>query len=400
LPKWFWLLFLAAYGGCVGSFLNVVIYRLPEGKGLVTPRSSCPKCGHPLAWYDNVPVLGWLWLRGKCRYCKAPISIQYPLVEAAVAVMFAGLYALYYMTLLRPDFFRSGFGVTWPIYVVHVVLLSGLFASTVIDARLYIIPRSIPWTVTVLAVLILPLAVWYDTSVQEHWQLFNRHMVPIAYASGVTTAAGAFIGLGISLLLLKLKILPLSFADYEQAYEEHLKANSEADQDGGEDWFHYPHPRREVLKELLFLVLPIVGAVVGYLFRPVGQVDWPAWVFVLGGVGLGYLMGAALVWGTRILGTLAFGKEAMGLGDVHLLAAIGAVMGPGEVIPVFFIAPFFGLVAAVLMFGLGAMLKKRFQPIPYGPYLAGAAVVVLIWREPIIAYLEPLLKIFDILFIV
>lgn len=389
---------MAMYGGCIGSFLNVVIYRLPEGKNIVTPRSRCPRCEHALAWYDNVPVLGWLWLRGKCRYCKEPISIQYPLVEAAVALMFAGLFALYYMTLLRPDFFRSGFAVTWPVFVVHLVLLAGLFASTVIDARLYIIPRSIPWAVTLAAVVIIPTAVWYDTTQHAVWQLFNRHIVPIAMSTGVTVAAGGLVGLGLSLLLLKLKVLPLSFADYEQAYEDFRKAQP---QEGEEEaWFHYPHARREVLKEMAFLALPVVGAVAGYLLTPAGDTLWPAWVFVLGGVAMGYLMGAALVWVTRILGTLLFGKEAMGLGDVHLLAAIGAVLGPGETVPVFFIAPFFGLLAALLTYGLGAMLKKRFQPIPYGPYLAAAAAVVILWREPIIEFLSPLLQIFDILFLV
>jgi prepilin signal peptidase PulO-like enzyme (type II secretory pathway) len=73
-----WLTF---FGMCIGSFLNVVIYRLPRGKSLSDPPSHCPKCNHPIRWYDNVPVFGWLWLRGKCRDCKEPISIRYPMVE-------------------------------------------------------------------------------------------------------------------------------------------------------------------------------------------------------------------------------------------------------------------------------------------------------------------------------
>jgi len=391
LPNWFWLIFLAVYGGCIGSFLNVVIYRLPEGKGIVTPRSRCPKCEHALAWYDNVPILGWLWLRGKCRYCKEPISIQYPLVEAAVALMFAGLFAVYYMTAIRPDFLHQGLGMTWPVFVVHLILLAGLFASTVIDARLYIIPRSIPWVVTLAALIVLPLAMYM------HWVNLVVGLIPIAPPRGTTAAAGGLLGLAVSLALLKLKVLPLSFADYEQAYEVHQKQHQDAEQ---EPWFHYPRARWEMAKELAFVLPPGLGMVLGGWLGPAGVVAWPWWVFVLGGVALGYLVGAALVWVTRILGTLLFGKEAMGLGDVHLLAAIGAVLGPGETVPVFFIAPFFGLLAALLTYGLGAMLKKRFQPIPYGPYLAAAAVVVMLWREPIIEFLSPLLEIFDILFLV
>jgi leader peptidase (prepilin peptidase)/N-methyltransferase len=391
LPDWFWLIFLAAYGGCIGSFLNVVIYRLPEGKNIVTPRSRCPRCEHELAWYDNVPVLGWLWLRGKCRYCKEPISIQYPMVEATVALMFAGLFAVYYMTSLRPQFMASGLVGTWPVFVVHLVLLAALFASTVIDARLYIIPRSIPWTVTVVALILLPVGMFM------HWFPLVIGLVPIAPPRGTTAALGGVIGLALSLILLRLKVLPLSFADYEQAYEDFRKTLGEGEE---ETWFHYPHARREVLKELLFILPPALGMALGGWLGPSGPTGWPWWVFVLGGVVLGYLVGAALVWVTRIFGTLLFGKEAMGLGDVHLLAAIGAVLGPGETVPVFFIAPFFGLLAALLTYGLGAMLKKRFQPIPYGPYLAGAAVVVMVWREPIIEFLSPLLQIFDILFLV
>jgi leader peptidase (prepilin peptidase) / N-methyltransferase len=394
LPLLSWLFIFALLGMIVGSFLNVVIYRLPEGKSLVKPGSRCPSCGHGLAWYDNVPVLGWVWLRGRCRYCKASISIQYPLVEAATGLMFAGLFAVYYMTSLRPDFLSPGFNGSWPIFIVHLILLAGLFAATAIDAKLFIIPRSIPWMITLTALVVIPLSVYLG------WVIFQRErgLFPIARPTGVTVAAGGLIGLGVSMVLLRLKVLPLSFADYEQVYRAHVKEHGESQEAGA--WFHYPHPRREVLKEVGFLFLPICGMIAGWFLAPSGGIgEWPGWVFVAGGVAMGYLVGAGLVWGTRILGTLAFGKEAMGLGDVHLLAAIGAVLGAGETIPIFFVAPFFGLLAAALTFGLSAILKKRFQPIPYGPYLAGAAVVVMIFREPIMGYLKPLMKIFDILFL-
>ncbi|MGB9689584.1 prepilin peptidase [Thermogutta sp.] len=69
-------------GAVVGSFLNVVIHRLPRGESLIWPGSHCPRCGHPIRWFDNLPVLSWLILRGRCRDCGAPISVRYPLVEA------------------------------------------------------------------------------------------------------------------------------------------------------------------------------------------------------------------------------------------------------------------------------------------------------------------------------
>ncbi len=78
------------FGAVLGSFLNVCVYRWPRNESVVRPRSRCPGCGAPIAWYDNVPVLSWLLLRARCRRCGAPISVQYPLVELAVGVIWAG----------------------------------------------------------------------------------------------------------------------------------------------------------------------------------------------------------------------------------------------------------------------------------------------------------------------
>ena len=84
-----WLLvFAGLIGACIGSFLNVVIYRLPLGQSLVKPPSRCPKCGYWLKWYDNIPIFGWLLVGGRCRECKNGISMQYPIVELITAVLF------------------------------------------------------------------------------------------------------------------------------------------------------------------------------------------------------------------------------------------------------------------------------------------------------------------------
>ena len=83
----------AVFGAVLGSFLNVVIHRVPLGESLVAPGSHCPSCGTPLAPYDNVPLLSWLVLRGRCRHCRAPISPRYPVVELLTAVAFAAVVA-------------------------------------------------------------------------------------------------------------------------------------------------------------------------------------------------------------------------------------------------------------------------------------------------------------------
>ncbi|HJS07094.1 MAG TPA: prepilin peptidase [Pirellulales bacterium] len=88
-------------GSAIGSFLNVVIYRMPRGMSLSKPGSHCPKCGRPIRWYDNLPIAGWLLLRGKCRDCQATISPRYPLVELAIAVLFV---ATAYFDVYRPTF--------------------------------------------------------------------------------------------------------------------------------------------------------------------------------------------------------------------------------------------------------------------------------------------------------
>jgi leader peptidase (prepilin peptidase)/N-methyltransferase len=86
-----WITLCTIFGALIGSFLNVVIYRVPRDESVVSPPSACPICGHPIRGIDNVPVLSWLVLRGRCRDCSAPISRRYPLVELATALFFAGV---------------------------------------------------------------------------------------------------------------------------------------------------------------------------------------------------------------------------------------------------------------------------------------------------------------------
>ena len=121
----FEFVFTFVLGAVIGSFLNVCIVRLPEGVSVVAPSSRCPICGQGIRWYDNIPILSYLVLRGRCRSCGDPVSVRYPLVEMMTALMFAALWT------------RFGFGIPWALYAAFV---SGLIVVTFVDLAHQIIP--------------------------------------------------------------------------------------------------------------------------------------------------------------------------------------------------------------------------------------------------------------------
>jgi len=473
MTLWPFAILTTLIGACVGSFLNVVIYRLPAGLSIVTPPSSCPKCSHRLAAYDNVPVLGWLWLRGKCRYCRNPISVQYPIVEAFGALMFLGLFLAYYITGDRPDFTTVA-AESGVVFAMHLILLGALIASSKIDANLYIIPLEIPWTVTLLSLVMFPAAAWI---VPASWPVMPH--APELNNWGCAAAFGGVIGLVISEVLRARGVLPTSFLEPEKDVAAENSSKKEkskqdkakgaadargakaskkdgkhetagasasgaakpksaknktlavllvfvvavgawwfgglagrvvaflilwggvvlvdfgaygnsnpADEHGPEEWYEFPHPRLEALKELLYLFMPVAGFVAGAVIASIPNVaamlaNLPLPLKALGGVMFGFLAGGGIVWATRIFGTLLFGKEAMGLGDVHLLAGVGAVLGWADTTLVFFLAPFLGLAGAAVTRGVATLWRGQVRVIPYGPYLAIATVLMMAFRGPI-----------------
>src|SRR5260370_42692881 len=123
--------FFFLFGICIGSFLNVCISRIPEGLSIVSPGSRCPRCLKPIKPYDNVPILGWLWLRGKCRNCRLPISPMYPIIEFLTGAMFVLTYYAFGLTLGTFKFLIF--------YCLLIVLI-------VTYLRLRILPYAINWT--------------------------------------------------------------------------------------------------------------------------------------------------------------------------------------------------------------------------------------------------------------
>jgi len=272
---------LFALGAVVGSFLNVCIYRIPWQKSVIWPGSHCPRCWNAIQARDNVPILGWLVLGGKCRTCRNPISIRYPLIEALVGVLFVAVFLVDVVLGSRvwPGEIPVWHFTTWSF---HAILIALLVASTFIDYDLYLIPDAI-------------------------------------------TVTGMIAGLGLGTIFPWVRLEPAA------------------------------------------AVTPWGGF----------------WTGVAG-----FLVGGGLTWSVRFLGTLAMRREAMGFGDVTLMAMIGSFLGWQAAVLTFFLAPFFGLAHALgklikyLLKRLrGAQLSSADREIPFGPYLSMAAVtLVLSWR--------------------
>ncbi|GAB4550973.1 MAG: hypothetical protein Tsb0013_12890 [Phycisphaerales bacterium] len=491
------LFFTFCFGAIVGSFLNVVVYRLPRGQNLVKPPSACPACGTRLPWKYNFPIFGWLRLRGRCAFCKSRISPEYPIVEACTALLFSVTFALWYMRpslfgligvdawAWTPEWALAGFTVTWPYFILLLVLFASLIAITLIDAKTFLIPLELPWLVGALGLVVHPAhALWLSMSGQLHRVQTESHAWTIPLASGPWLGASLLGALGIviaSVMLWK-GWMPRSFADYEaweqRAREDAERARAEATPETstapttpsasssamrallfagpgvagmffgmtlglraggdawmlsgaiglvvglliglvlrrvvpassevaatpepprhGEDdflWTMYPHARREMLKEILFLLPCAALGALGWWLCDTGPLATPAaeaplWLGALGGSVLGLLVGGGVVWAVRILGSLAFNKEAMGLGDVHLMAGVGAVLGWIDPTLAFFLAPFTGILWVLLSVLSKALFNRAGAHLPYGPQLALMTVAVVVLKPVVEAGLTMLM---------
>jgi leader peptidase (prepilin peptidase)/N-methyltransferase len=208
--------------------------------------------------------------------------------------------------------------------------------------------------------------------------IFEFDLFPIVHSSKfAAVTVGAVVGLIVSLIGLYTGIIKPS---YEMAEDEEGDCEEAVKSQKNEPEYN---DRREILKEIVFLVPVVVGAIAGYYLVQMPSVAEKWTVFceyraVSGFLGslTGYLAGCAVIWITRIFGTLAFGKEAMGLGDVHLMGAAGAVIGAKWVLLAFFIAPFFGI-----LWALYQAIFKKMRQIPYGPFLSLAVFAVIIFHD-------------------
>lgn len=450
LGRVLWGTFVFAFGACVGSLINVLVYRLPKGLDVVMPSSRCPSCDTKLTWRENIPIFGWIILRGKCRFCKSRISPEYPIVEFITAAIFLGVFALWYLMAhdaqwlgikwgeLRPHWtygdLREGWPRnSWPIFLVMLGLVGSLVAMTIVDAKTYTIPLVLPWFATVVGVVGHTLFAWYYSAAARKPVLgpFITMGQPRQTATGFSTGQSwifptpetwetilavfaAMVGLALSIAMVKFGIIRRSFADYEEwetkALEEMKRSGVNADGSamgsggvgggggGGaepepnapEMWIQYPHARREMLKEAAF-VAPcfLAGYLTWYLVHQssLAQQSPPLAMKVLGAVLLGYLVGGGVVWLVRIVGSLSFGKEAMGLGDVHMMAAVGACLGWQHSVIAFFGAAFVGIIWEIIS---RITMGNKSKAMPYGPHLAVSTFLVLVFLPWVVMGLEKL----------
>jgi len=182
------LIFYTLFGLIIGSFLNVCIYRIPLRKSIVFPGSSCPKCGNSIRWYDNIPVFSWLLLRGKCRFCKNPISIQYPFVELLTGIAFYVCFSVW--GLSSPTFVNSLF-----LAVIIVLIFT--------DYHHQILPNVLTIPGTIVGILLSPFqmfSVYYGILEVKTASSLGLNDFPITWPF-VGSILGAIIGGGMLLLV-------------------------------------------------------------------------------------------------------------------------------------------------------------------------------------------------------
>jgi leader peptidase (prepilin peptidase) / N-methyltransferase len=334
--------FSGVIGLVVGSFLACLAYRWPRDLSILHPaRSFCPACQRTLAWYENIPVLSWLVLRGRCRTCGKPISPMYPLVELVTGGVFVGL-------VLR-------FG--WPAGIVFWLFAASLITIAVIDFEFLLIPDLLSLGGGLTGLLVSPL---------------NPTLGPAPLPRMADAIFGAALG---AILLYVIAILgKAAFGRYEIRLEEPVPFEVQPSGDShrllvGDDAFE--------LADHLFsrsdrIRIYFLDARLDTTAFPAGQLDLTRSELRIGTKRI------PIAQAEQLSGTLTrvqLPREAMGLGDLKLLAMIGAFTGWQGVLFTIPVAALLGCILGVslMLIREGAIAAK----IPFGPYLGAAALLWL-----------------------
>lgn len=337
-------------GACIGSFLNVVIYRVPLGMSVNEPnRSFCPKCRKPIPMWLNLPMISWLWLRGKCAECRAPIAFRYFGVELLTAVLFAVIWWLFAHDHRAPE------------VVVFLWAMAAILVSvTFIDAEHLIIPTGMTWAGS--AAGLAACAVWPQLPVlggqAGNWLSGLKH-------GGIGWVVG-FAGLWFVVELGKLAFGKKAMK-FEKPVEWLLK---EADNDvdpmcfiiDGESipwWDVFSRKSDKLVLEAGDIRVDGESVGGGKLIIREMEIDLPDG-------STRHLSKMKSLDGTAT--SVVIPREAMGMGDIHLLGMVGAFFGWAGVFITLFSASIFAIIAAVIgRIGFGKQL-------PFGPFLAMGAL--------------------------
>jgi len=350
VPFHFWTLCFFALGCVVGSFLNVCIHRMPRDESIIHPPSHCPHCGYSIPWYLNIPLVTWLWLHGKCANCKKEISMRYFLVEALTGTVFALCWLV--------------FGRQSPaVAAVQCILIAGLIAATFIDFEHFIIPDEITIGGMVLGLI---LSFFVPAS---HFSFLSFPVFRPLHSPGPAmrdSVVGMIVGAGVVYAILRLG--KLLFGRYKVALppgsrilftETALKLP-----DGEmpyEELFYRPSDMIRIEAERVELIDRCYRKVELRLQAKqlrVGQDTFdPDKVLYL----------------EAVADHVVLPREAMGLGDVKFMAAIGAFLGWPAVL---FSLALSSVIGSVVGVALIAMRRREWSArMPYGPYIAVAAVI-------------------------
>jgi leader peptidase (prepilin peptidase) / N-methyltransferase len=374
------LIFSFALGAVIGSFTNVLIYRVPRGESVAFPPSHCPNCDHQLGVLDLVPIVSWLGLRGKCRYCSNPISGRYPIIE-----FISGLAYL----AIAWKFPMLEFGLTT---VALWFLFTMLLAGSAVDLETKMLPD--PFTLPLVAVgLLVAFIAKPDSSFPNFWQALEGACI----GAGVLALISGF-GAYVLRKFGEVKY-PTPPLDYQTVHAAALVGAIVAAFAG--PWWAL----------IAGLVLMVAHALVNIVTKNYLRI--PDWL-TFGGLIIALIVGFA-VPGLSVLAMLRgalvacgavaivcgilwvflpdpfpnvdeddLDPVAMGFGDVKLLAAIGAFLGWQGVV--------FGLAVAILLgavIGVIGRLLGGAREIPFGPYLAGGAMIALFTGSaPLLTYLR------------
>lgn len=340
VPFHFWSVVFFCFGAMVGSFLNVCIHRLPRGESIVSPPSHCPHCGYHIPWYLNIPLVTWLWLRARCRHCGAPISARYFWVELLTALCFLGCWLTFGQ--------RSA-----ALALVYCLVLAGLIVATFIDYEHFIIPDKITLGgigAGVLCSFLVP-ALHGETSVA--WALGDSFL-------------GAAVGGGTVYLILRAGKLLFG--------RQQVRLTGESRVVFGETGLVLPD--KVIPYEELFY--RDSDAIV-FEGRRIEMVDrcYPAARIRLTPrelqIGDDRFAPETVAWLEAHTQQITLPREAMGLGDVKFMAAIGAFLGWHAVVFALMVSSMIGAAAGLALIALRR--RAWSSRLPYGPYIALAAAI-------------------------